>query len=301
MTPFILAVSMSAFLGGGIVRKYFMSKDASDATTYLFNAIASVISAAVLFAWGGIASLSSFTLLLGIAFGLVTAIQAITNLKALEIGPMSYTQVIISFSTLISAMSGAIFWDEKIEWAHWVGIALMLVSFVLAVERKSDEKGVSFRWLVVSLISFLFCGGIGVMQKLHQSSDFKSELNGFLVIAFSVSFVFSFALWFFARKRSDGECQKASNSEAEGKKKKALAAFIVLTVLNGAAVAVNHKLNLYLSGVMASAVFFPIVNGGGLVTTTLAAVVIFKERLSVKQWIGILFGTASVIFLCNPF
>ena len=299
MIPLILAISMSAFLGGGIVRKYFMSKDASDSTTYLFNAVASVVSAAVLFAWGGIDSLSSFTLLLGIAFGLVTAIQAITNLKALEIGPMSYTQVIISFSTLISAMSGAIFWDESIEWAHWVGIALMLVSFVLAVERKNDEKGVSLRWLVVSLISFLFCGGIGVMQKLHQSSDFKGELNGFLVIAFIISFVFSLILWLVTRKKgaSAGEKEPADS----GKRKKAIAVFVVLTLLNGAAVAVNHKLNLYLSGVMASAVFFPIVNGGGLVTTTLAAVIIFKERLSAKQWIGIIFGTASVVFLCNPF
>lgn len=300
MIPSILIVSMTAFLGGGIVRKYFMSKDTSDTSTYLFNAVASVVSCAVLFVWGGIESLSSFTLLLGIAFGLVTAIQAITNLKALEIGPMSYTQVIISFSTLISAMSGTLFWGERIEWAHWVGIALMLVSFVLAVEKKGDEKGVSLRWLVMSLISFLFCGGIGVMQKLHQSSEYKEELNGFLVIAFAVSFAFSLALWFVSKRRRDTQGLWAK-AESQDKRKRAVILFLVLTLINGVAVATNHKLNLYLSGVMESAVFFPIVNGGGLVTTTLAAVIIFKERLSVKQWIGILFGTASVVFLCNPF
>ena len=292
MIPLILVISMAAFLGGGIVRKYFMSKGVSNASTYLFNAAASVVSAAVLFVWGGVENLSGFTLLLGIAFGLVVAIHTITNLMALEIGPMSYTQVIISFSTLISAMSGAIFWNEKIEWAHWVGIGLMLVSFVLAVERKNDEKGVSFRWLAMSVISFLFCGGIGIMQKLHQTSAYKEELNGFLVTAFAVSFLFSLALWFFARKKETAD---------SGEDGKSLLVFIALTILNGVAVAANHKLNLYLSGVMASAVFFPIVSGGGLVTTTLAAVVIFKERLTLKQWIGILFGTVSVIFLCNPF
>ena len=41
--------------------------------------------------------------------------------------------------------------------------------------------------------------------------------------------------------------------------------------------------------------------GGGLVLTTLAAVLLFKERLSVKQWIGVAFGIISVVFLCNPF
>ena len=69
----------------------------------------------------------------------------------------------------------------------------------------------------------------------------------------------------------------------------------------GACGAVNNKFNLYLSGVMDSAVFFPIVNGGGLVLTTLAAVLLFREKLSKKQWIGVLVGIASVVFLCNPF
>ena len=77
--------------------------------------------------------------------------------------------------------------------------------------------------------------------------------------------------------------------------------FVVVMVLSGICIAVNHKLNLYLSGAMDSAVFFPIVNGGGLVLTTLSAVLFFKERLSKKQWLGIFCGIASVVFLCNPF
>ena len=74
-----------------------------------------------------------------------------------------------------------------------------------------------------------------------------------------------------------------------------------IMVAGGVCVAVNNKLNLYLSGVMDSAVFFPIVNGGGLVLATLAAVLLFREKLSKKQWIGVAFGIASVVFLCNPF
>lgn len=72
-------------------------------------------------------------------------------------------------------------------------------------------------------------------------------------------------------------------------------------IVSGACVAVNNKFNLYLSGVMDSAVFFPVVNGGGLVLTTLAAVLLFKEKLSKKQWIGVVLGIASVVFLCDPF
>ena len=74
-----------------------------------------------------------------------------------------------------------------------------------------------------------------------------------------------------------------------------------IMLVNGICVAINNKFNLYLSGVMDSAVFFPIVNGGGLVLTTLAAVLLFREKLSKKQWVGIVLGITSVVFLCNPF
>jgi len=37
------------------------------------------------------------------------------------------------------------------------------------------------------------------------------------------------------------------------------------------------------------------------VLTALAAVLLFKEKLSNKQWIGVVFGILSVVFLCNPF
>ena len=60
--------------------------------------------------------------------------------------------------------------------------------------------------------------------------------------------------------------------------------WLVWLAVGGVLQAVNHKLNLYLSGVMDSAVFFPIVNGGGLVLTTLLAVPLFRERLAGRQW-----------------
>ena len=55
------------------------------------------------------------------------------------------------------------------------------------------------------------------------------------------------------------------------------------------------------SGVMDTAVFFPIVNGGGLVLTAALAMIVFRERLTRRQWIGMLLGILSVILVCDPF
>jgi len=222
----------------------------------------------------------------------------VLNLKALEIGPLSYTTVIISCSTLITALSGAMFFDESIAVVQYIGIGTMLVSLFLSVEKKNDGKKASAKWLILCLLAFACSGGIGLMQKIHQSSQYKDELNAFLVIAFASAFVFSaltLIVLYTANKKSQDNAKKPS----VGKAYKWL--IIGNMLLGGVCVAVNNKLNLYLSGVMDSAVFFPIVNGGGVALVTLAAVVIFREKLTLKQWIGIAFGVVSIILLCNPF
>lgn len=287
----MLACSMAACLSVTVIRKYYSDKTSGTMGSILaFNSVGSAVSALVLLALNGFGSASVFTVLLGCAFGVITALQTIANLKALDSGPMSYTSVIVSCSTVISAISGALFWNEQISLSHIIGIALMLASFFLAVNKKADEKGVSMRWLLLCLVTFLCTGGIGIMQKLHQSTPYKGELNAFLIIAFGVSVLMSVVFSF----SKAGKMQLGWPVSGR---------WLLLggMILSGICTALNNKWNLHLSGVMDSAVFFPIVNGGGLVLATLAAVVLFREKLTKKQWLGVALGIASVIFLCNPF
>ena len=288
-----LAVSMTAALGGNIGNKIYSKKSSGKMImAFMASAIASLFSAIVLLCWGGVTTVSLFTLLLGILFGVVVATQGVMTLKAIEIGPMSYTTVIVSFSTLISALSGVAFFGESITIWQIIGMVFMLVSFVFAVEKDEEKRKASWRWLTFCLIAFFCCGGIGLMQKIHQSSAYKDELNAFLVIAFATSFLLMSVLSIVTSKKS-----KIPMFARTDLGKLDFVA-IVIPILLGVMSAINHKLNLYLSGVIPSAVFFPIVNGGGLVLATLAAVVLFRERISVRQWIGVGVGVASVIFLC---
>lgn len=286
------ATTMTAYLGSGVIKKLY-SKKLGDKTgsKYIYNSITSLVSAIVLCIWGGIGNVSLFTILLGCAFGVVTAIQQISNLKALDVGPLSYTSVIISLSTLIPTLSGLVFWNEQIGVRQIIGIALLAVCFVLSVEKKPGEEKMSVQWLLYSVIAFLCTGMIGVMQKFHQKSDFKGELNGFLIIAFVISFVYSVAMAIIATMKN-----KDKDKSIDFKAKSVYRLFAVVVVA-GLCVAVNNKINLDLSGKIDSAIFFPIVNGGGLVLTMLCAVTFFREKLSPKQWIGFFTGIASVLLI----
>ena len=296
---FTLILSLAAALIASITKKYYTDKNTTDISgCFVFNAVSCLVAAVILMCWGGFEAASLFTVILGITFGAVTALAGITNMVALQCGPMSYTQVIISFSTLISALSGVMFFDESMGWAQIVGIILMLVSFVFATEKNNEEKRANLKWLVLCVAAFVATGGIGVMQKVHQSSLYKNELNAFLIVAFVSSTVFCSLLVVFLKKR---EVKSVSENKKELADKKRLWVMLGVMLVSGLCTALNNKFNLYLSGVMDSAVFFPIVNGGGLVLATLAAVLLFKEKLSNKQWIGVVLGITSVVFLCNPF
>ena len=297
--PLTLLLSLAATLGGGVAKKYYTEKELTGISAgFVFNAVSCLTATLVLLCWGSFGQASAFTVLLGVLFGAVTAFQGIANIAALQAGPMSYTSVIISFSTLISALSGVAFFGETIGWIQIVGIAMMLASFVLAIKKERDEKKANFKWLVLCLLTFAATGAIGIMQKVHQSSAYRDELNAFLIIAFISSALFCTAFAVLLKKRVD---RVAHTKERLSKSKKKFWRLLGIMLASGACMAVNNKFNLYLSGVMDSAVFFPVVNGGGLILTTLAAVIIFGEKLSKKQWIGVALGIASVIFLCDPF
>jgi len=294
----MLIISMTACLMSGILKKHssglFKNK---QLMCYFFNASVSLVSAISLFIMSGIGHISLFTLLLGISFGVTTALQQLFTLKAYQTGPFAYTTVITSLSTIIPTFSGYFIWGEEIALVQIFGILLMLICIILSVSgspnTKSHSKS-SAKWLVNTAIAFV-CGGlIGVMQKFHQSSEYKSEIGGFLIIAFAISFAYSAISFLITASGQNLDKRQFVATELKYY-------MIIIMLLCGIGDALNNKINLYLSGVIDSAIFFPVVNGGNLILSAISSIIIFKEKLSMKKWTGIIIGIVAVILLCNPF
>lgn len=293
--PLLFVITMAACFASSVCKRNY-SKSFSDTQSGLFfyNGVSGFICAAVLLALSGFAcTMSWYTALMGALFGVLTMTSAITNLKATAIGPWAYTTVIVSLATIIPTFSGVLFWNEKLNALQIVGIVLMVVCVLLSVQNNESDKKVGAKWLILSICSALCTGFIGVMQKIHQESAYKGELNMFLVMAFAVSSVVSLCLVPILKKK-----QKTDLFTLVDKSKKWQWKVVVLVLLLGVGMALNNVINLYLSGVVNSAIFFPVVNGGNLVLVTLFAIVLFKEKLSLKQIIGLVCGIASVILLC---
>ncbi|MBR6558162.1 MAG: hypothetical protein IKT70_04035 [Clostridia bacterium] len=299
----LLVSSLVVALVSAIARKYFMDKNfLGVAGSFIFNTICSFIAGIVLLFWGGIGDVSTYTVIWGTVYGIVAAFQGVTFMLALETGPLSYTMVISSCSSIIPALSGLMFFGEDIGWSHIVGIILMVLCFIFATEKDKSKQKANFIWFILCIVIFFLTGFVGIIQKIHQNSPSKGELNLFLIVAFAVSSVLSLivslVLTLVQKRKNTPETDSAEKAPA---KNGSLIFMILIMVFCGICYTINNKFNLYLSGVMPSAVFFPIINGGGLILTSLAAFIIFREKLSKAKLFGLIFGILSVIFLCNPF
>jgi len=138
--------------------------------------------------------------------------------------------------------------------------------------------------------SFLCSGAVGVMQKVHQSSAHKDELVIFLIIAFLVSAVFSALM---AQKGRAGGQQISVTSKPKLRK------FILFSIVCGIGIALCNQINMYLAGVMEAMIFYPVVNGGSMLLTTIAGVALWHEKPSARQWFGLAVGGAAIFLLCG--
>jgi len=300
--PAILVISLIFSLVHNVSRKlYNRCAPPHSQSLYAFNGILGASCGVFIFLLSinpfsdnPLASVSACSLpsiALGALFGLLVMLQLITYMYALSLGPFSYTSVIVSLSTLIAALSG-LFYGETIDVFQYIGMAIMAACIVLSTNKENgNKKKASLKWLAVSLVSCVLNGGVGVMQKVHQSSPYKDELPAFLLSAFVFITAFAFILYFVTRARERKLTGKAHCDFVPSKKQ------LLVALLTGVTLSVPHVANLYLAGQLPSAVFFPIINTGSLILTTLAARFVFKEKLSAKQWIGLVLGMISSLFV----
>lgn len=224
-------------------------------------------------------SLSPFTIVTGFIFGFLTANSISNRMKALTIGPMNITLLITTSSMIIPTLSG-IFFGEKFSLPKLCGVFALLFFIYLSLGRGNGKK-IDKSWFFYCSIAFLCQGFIGVMQKVHQTSQYKDESAGFLLMAFTFSLVYS--IFVLGKDVS---------------KIKLSAKYNIFALFCGLFVFAMNYLNLLLSGILPSQLLFPLVNGSSIIISTLISVFLFKESLTKKQIVGVSGGIACLIAIC---
>ena len=73
---------------------------------------------------------------------------------------------------------------------------------------------------------------------------------------------------------------------------------LIIGLVCGACTFAMNFINLKLSGLLPSQLFFPLVNGSSIVLSSLVSLFLFKEKITLKQQIGLVGGILALIAIC---
>lgn len=295
--PIPLLIVLSVITGAliSVLRgKYAKSYPMSGVYLWRFNFYQNIfcfLSILLIYLFSGTEfSFSVFSVLLGALLAVANILSLEGLLQAQACGSFAYTSVIVALSAIIPSMSGPVLFGEKVTFSQFAGIALMVICILLSPAKdEGDKRTFSLKWLLFCAVAFVFSGAVGVVQKIHQNNAVhKAEMPALLLTCFFVSFVISGIRLITER----GRMKKSGESL-----NKLTLAVLLFPAVSGLCFAFPHTINLFLSGRLASVVFFPTINLCPMLLTMLYAVFGFKERLTAKQWAGIAVGILSTVFV----
>ena len=293
--PLLIVLSVIASALISVLRgKYAKSYPMSGVYLWRFNFYQNIfcfLSILLIYLFSGTKfSFSVFSVLLGAALAVANILSLEGLLQAQACGSFAYTSVIVALSAIIPSMSGPVLFGEKVTVSQFAGIGLMIICIILSPGNDGGERrAVNLKWLLFCTVAFVFSGAVGVVQKIHQNNAaHKAEMPALLLTCFFVSFALSGIRLITER----GRMKKSGESL-----NKLTLAVLLFPAVSGLCFAFPHTINLFLSGRLASVVFFPTINLCPMLLTMLYAVFGFKERLTAKQWAGIAVGILSTVFV----
>lgn len=294
----LLAASITCATLNNVFLHLYNNKKNYTCNIFAFNAIVSLIWALIfIIVGGGFGQASNTTIVFGVIYGLIIALFLIFKMAALGSGPVSITSLIGCCSLIVPTLFGLFFYRETVNYLQIIGLVVLFIALYLCVDPKSNMK-ISKKWIIFCIIFFLCAGASGIILKMYNNTGFSAEMNTMMIITAltaMVSFVIIYIISGIIRKKSDKSFLVIK------KDNKALLWSVLFIVLCGLVSGGYQRLNMYLTGVLPSILFFPTFNGTLIFLSCISGVVLFNEKLSVKQIIGLVLGVICIMLVGNVF
>ena len=274
-----------------VLKKWYSKKTADG--VFVFSAV-SVLTACLFFVLKSGFKLNFHPEILPYAIGFAVAYCSATLFGFLAIltGPLSLTSLATSYSLLIPTFWGIIFDGDKTSVWLYLGLVLLAASlvFINLKDRVKDGENVgdggevkmTLKWAIFVLIALVTNGACSTIQPA-QTRIFGGKYDSvFMIIALAIVFL---ALAVFVLVKERHEIVPSLKSGG------------ILMVICGATNGLVNLLVMLASPLVNNSVFFPLISAGGIVLTWLISVTLYKEKLSIKQNIGLILGIASIVFL----
>lgn len=265
----------------GVLSKTF-NKKTNNRGAFLFCGISCTTGCLYFFITGGCKlDLNMAILPYVLAFAAAYAITIVCSFMAVRTGPLSLSALALAYSAVIPTLFGLFYYREESSVLFFIGIAMMVTSIFLVTKAKDDKK-ISLKWAIFALATFLFNGTCSTVQTLQQKVFFGEYKNELMVLSLGIAAVTIFCIALWQERKDLSACIKNG---------------LVLGVAKGSFNGMMNFLVMVLALRMASSLLFPILSVGTILASSAFSVLIYKEKLSRQQYIGLAVGLAAIVLL----
>lgn len=293
MNYLLMAVAISFTVGNSTLLHKFSNKGLNNTgDLFLFNggvnAVWVVIIALFSLFSGGL-HFDSTTVIFGLIYAVLLCAFLFFKMMSYATGPVSLTTLIAACSFLITTAYSVIFEKSSVSTAKIIGIIVLLGSLFLCINPKAtySEKGgkITFKWAIFTAVFFLAGGGVGILYSEFGKSTVSDNINTMMFIAALLSVIGFLALSFIVNKIAKNPSPKVDKNAVK------------YMLVCGVTSCVYIRLNIFLASVIPTIIFFPVSNGVSVLASSLIGWIVFKEKLNLKQIIGVLVGVIGIVII----
>ena len=199
------------------------------------------------------------------------------------------TSTITSMQFVVPIVYGLVFLQEQSNALTYLSLAFSLGSVALMIyarwektEKSDDNKGISAKWLIATLITLFSNGFISIVAKMQQTVFDKLYSNEYMIITLAGASVSLLIM--------------AIVLEKDGMKKILRYGFTYgmgAGLLNG----LKNAINLAIIALVPLSVLTPMKKGMGIVFTFLVSYFLYKERYTKLQYLSIVLSIIAIVLM----
>ena len=219
-------------------------------------------------------------LILGVFAGIAYATASLATFVAMGEGSYVLSRLVLSYGILVTVGHGLVI-GEKLSVFGVIGLILILFSlYFFKGEKEGESVKITKKWVVYISLSVLLAGVFGIIQR-QQQIEYQSRYNNeFMIISLAVSATVLFILG-----------MVLSGKRAKYVLKTGVPYAASAGVCNGA----TNLVNLYVYTIAPLSIIGPTGAGVAIIISFLISKLLFKERFTRGQLLGVVLGTVAII------